>query len=155
MSVMHVPRLIAPGFTLGAALSNRTQERPCASFPVTTRRIGLTASAIARLLIGRLRKLDESQLHCHYHERSTGSAPAPHHEGISRASNSRHRPDCRPRADERVSECCKRTDAQFSEPHDQDHRWSEPGRVLTLCRRASEAVLWATGRGSTEIWPWR
>src|SRR5258707_3891782 len=44
---MQVPRLIAPGFTLGAALSNSTQERPCVSFPVTTRRIGFTSSAIA------------------------------------------------------------------------------------------------------------
>src|ERR1051326_6308592 len=40
MSVMQVPRLIAPGLTFGAALSNSTQERPCASLPVTTRRIG-------------------------------------------------------------------------------------------------------------------
>jgi hypothetical protein len=30
-------------FTLGAALSNSTPERPCASLPVTTRRIGLTS----------------------------------------------------------------------------------------------------------------
>src|SRR6266404_7598207 len=44
---MQVPRLIAPGFTLGAALSNSTHERPCVSFPVTTRRIGFTSSAIA------------------------------------------------------------------------------------------------------------
>src|SRR5215831_20764174 len=79
MSVMQVPRLIAPGFTLGAALSNRRQDRPCASFPVTTRRIGLTSSAISRPFLGRLRKLDELQSHCHpaciiYHERPTGSA---------------------------------------------------------------------------------
>src|SRR4029078_9421915 len=39
-SVMHVPRLIAPGLTFGAALSNSTHDRPCASLPVTTRRIG-------------------------------------------------------------------------------------------------------------------
>jgi tripartite-type tricarboxylate transporter receptor subunit TctC len=43
---MQVPRLIEPGFTLGAALSNNTQERPSALLPVTTRRIGL-GSAIA------------------------------------------------------------------------------------------------------------
>ena len=32
--------------TLGAALSNSTRERPCASLPVTTRRIGLGVSLI-------------------------------------------------------------------------------------------------------------
>src|SRR5262249_37398100 len=82
MSVMQVPRLIAPGFTLGAALSNRTQDRPCASFPVTTRRIGVTSSTIDPSL-GRLRKLDELQPHCHptciiYHERPIGSASGAH-----------------------------------------------------------------------------
>src|SRR4029453_9087864 len=46
MSVMQVPRTIAPGLTLGAALSNRTHERPCASFPVTTRRIGFGVSVM-------------------------------------------------------------------------------------------------------------
>jgi tripartite-type tricarboxylate transporter receptor subunit TctC len=46
MSVMQVPRLIVPEFTLGAAVSNNTQERPSASLPVTTRRIGLGSSAI-------------------------------------------------------------------------------------------------------------
>jgi len=45
---MHVPRLIAPGLTLGAALSNSTQDRPWASLPVTTRLIGLGSFAIAR-----------------------------------------------------------------------------------------------------------
>src|SRR5215210_6699943 len=34
------------GLTLGAALSNSTRERPCASLPVTTRRIGFIASAM-------------------------------------------------------------------------------------------------------------
>jgi hypothetical protein len=43
---MHVPRLMAPGLTFGAALSNTTHERPCASFPVTTRLIGLGSSDI-------------------------------------------------------------------------------------------------------------
>src|SRR5580704_9391571 len=37
---MQVPRLIAPGLTFGAALSNNTPERPYSSLPVTTRRIG-------------------------------------------------------------------------------------------------------------------
>jgi len=49
MSVMQVPRTIAPGLMLGAALSNSTRERPCASLPVTTRRIGLGACAISPL----------------------------------------------------------------------------------------------------------
>src|SRR6185369_16034629 len=47
MSVMQVPRLIAPGLTFGAALSNSTHDRPCASLPVTTRRIGFSSSDIA------------------------------------------------------------------------------------------------------------
>ena len=46
MSVMQVPRLIVPELTLGAAVSNNTQERPSKSLPVTTRRIGLGSSAI-------------------------------------------------------------------------------------------------------------
>src|ERR1700719_1089144 len=46
MSVMQVPRLIVPELTLGAAVSSNTQERPSASLPVTTRRIGLGSSAI-------------------------------------------------------------------------------------------------------------
>src|SRR5262245_11984574 len=46
ISVMHVPGRIAPGFTLGAALSYSTRERPCASLPVTTRRIGLILSVM-------------------------------------------------------------------------------------------------------------
>src|SRR5712692_4905924 len=37
----------APTLTLGAALSNRTRDRPCVSLPVTTRRIGFMVSAIA------------------------------------------------------------------------------------------------------------
>jgi len=45
-SVMQVPRTIAPGLTFGAALSNKTPERPCASFPVTTRRIGFGVSVM-------------------------------------------------------------------------------------------------------------
>src|SRR5262252_8893346 len=44
---MQVPLLIAPGLTLGAALSNSTRERPLASLPVTTRRIGLIPSGAA------------------------------------------------------------------------------------------------------------
>src|SRR3978361_2121915 len=43
---MQVPGRIAPGFTFGAALSYRTFERPCASLPVTTRRMGLISFAI-------------------------------------------------------------------------------------------------------------
>src|SRR5215468_12631444 len=46
ISVMQVPRTIAPGLTLGAALSNSTHERPCASLPVTTRRIGLGSAIV-------------------------------------------------------------------------------------------------------------
>jgi len=40
----QVPGRIAPGLTLGAALSNSTRERPRSSLPVTTRRIGFTFS---------------------------------------------------------------------------------------------------------------
>src|SRR3954466_9210916 len=43
---MPVPGRIAPGFTLGAALSYTTHERPCASWPVTTRRIGFNCNDI-------------------------------------------------------------------------------------------------------------
>jgi hypothetical protein len=43
---MHVPGRIAPGLTLGAALSNNTRDLPLASLPVTTRRIGFGLSAI-------------------------------------------------------------------------------------------------------------
>src|SRR3954463_10338618 len=46
---MQVPRLMAPGLTLGAALSNSTRERPCASLPVTTRRIGFIPAGMAFL----------------------------------------------------------------------------------------------------------
>src|SRR5215831_3177638 len=49
-SVMQVPLLTAPGLTLGAALSNSTRERPRASMPVTTRRIGLIGSGMGFLL---------------------------------------------------------------------------------------------------------
>src|ERR1700724_172426 len=45
-SVMQVPLLTAPGLTLGAALSNNTRERPFASLPVTTRRMGLIGSGM-------------------------------------------------------------------------------------------------------------
>src|SRR5690348_4209508 len=41
MSVMLVPFWNGLALTFGAALSNSTRERPCASLPVTTRRIGL------------------------------------------------------------------------------------------------------------------
>src|ERR1700752_1182933 len=47
---MQVPLLTAPGLTLGAALSNSTRERPCASLPVTTRRIGLIGSGMSVLV---------------------------------------------------------------------------------------------------------
>jgi len=50
---MQVPLLTAPGLTLGAALSNSTRERPFASLPVTTRRIGLIGSSIGFLLADR------------------------------------------------------------------------------------------------------
>src|SRR5436309_165965 len=40
MSVIAALALTAPGLTLGAALSKSTRDLPCASFPVTTRRIG-------------------------------------------------------------------------------------------------------------------
>ena len=58
MSVMLVPFWKGLVLTLGAALSNSTQERPCASLPVTTRRIGLMSSRHApapleRMKIGR------------------------------------------------------------------------------------------------------
>src|SRR5260221_9014077 len=43
-SVMPAPGLTAPGLTFGAAPSKSTRERPCASFPVTTRRIGRSVS---------------------------------------------------------------------------------------------------------------
>jgi hypothetical protein len=46
MSVMPVPFLKALAFTPGAALSISTHERPCASLPVTTLRMGLMPSAI-------------------------------------------------------------------------------------------------------------
>src|ERR1044071_8312663 len=66
MSVMQVPRLIAPGLTFGAALSNSTQERPWASLPVTTRRIGFGSLVnIAVLSFSPRRKLCELGLHCH------------------------------------------------------------------------------------------
>src|SRR5580693_3114185 len=53
---MQVPLLTAPGLTFGAALSNSTRERPCASLPVTTRRIGLTGSAMDVLVERRPRR---------------------------------------------------------------------------------------------------
>src|ERR1700756_899882 len=52
MSVMLVPFWNGLVFTLGAALSNSTRERPCASLPVTTRRMGLGASLIGFGLSG-------------------------------------------------------------------------------------------------------
>src|ERR1700756_5206190 len=52
---MQVPLLIAPGLTLGAALSNSTRERPFASLPVTTRRIGLMGSGMDVLVQARPR----------------------------------------------------------------------------------------------------
>src|SRR5207249_6311707 len=38
--------LTAPGLTFGAALSNGTRDFPCASFPVTTRRMGRSFSVM-------------------------------------------------------------------------------------------------------------
>src|SRR5204862_8015900 len=46
MSVIAALALTAPGLTLGAALSKSTRERPCASFPVTTRRMGRSFSGM-------------------------------------------------------------------------------------------------------------
>src|SRR5205814_7641039 len=46
MSVIAALALTAPGLTLGAALSKSTRERPCASFPVTTRRMGRSFSVM-------------------------------------------------------------------------------------------------------------
>src|SRR6266581_76537 len=46
MSVIPALALTAPGLTLGAAPSNSTRERPCASFPVTTRRMGRSFSVM-------------------------------------------------------------------------------------------------------------
>src|SRR5450759_2305065 len=50
MSVMPVPFLKVLAMTLGAALSISTRDLPCASLPVTTRRIGLIPSLIALIL---------------------------------------------------------------------------------------------------------
>src|SRR6185503_6855675 len=50
---MPVPFLKALALTLGAALSNNTFDLPCASFPVTTRRIGLIPSAIVAISVSR------------------------------------------------------------------------------------------------------
>src|SRR4029077_9025610 len=64
--VMRVPRLIAPGLTLGAALSNSTHDRPRSSLPVTTRRIGFSSSAIDHPLVFRpAQKLIQFEPHCH------------------------------------------------------------------------------------------
>src|SRR5438270_592576 len=51
--------LTAPGFTFGAALSKSTRERPCASLPVTTRRIGFSPRAIGPQYTSR-RSFEES-----------------------------------------------------------------------------------------------
>src|SRR6266568_1348509 len=50
MSVIAALALTAPGLTLGAAPSKRTRDLPCASFPVTTRRIGLKFSAMGPMI---------------------------------------------------------------------------------------------------------
>src|SRR5947208_1205776 len=47
MSVIPALALTAPGLTLGAALSKKTRDLPCASFPVTTRRMGRGFSVMA------------------------------------------------------------------------------------------------------------
>src|SRR5947208_12955267 len=46
MSDMPALALTAPGLTFGAALSNGTRDFPCASFPVTTRRMGRSFSVM-------------------------------------------------------------------------------------------------------------
>src|SRR3954451_17677099 len=51
MSVMPALAATPPTFTLGAALSYSTTERPLASWPVTTRRIGRIGTAMALFLI--------------------------------------------------------------------------------------------------------
>src|SRR5262245_40013242 len=61
MSVMLVPFWNGLALTLGAALSNSTRERPWASLPVTTRRIGLmslmsTLAPLERMEIRRARR---------------------------------------------------------------------------------------------------
>src|SRR6266852_4835244 len=50
MSVIPALALTAPGLTLGAALSNSTRDLPCASFPVTTRRMGRNFSAVGSMI---------------------------------------------------------------------------------------------------------
>src|SRR2546423_14004514 len=45
-SVIPALGATAPGLTLGAAPSKSTRERPCASFPVTTRRMGRSFSVM-------------------------------------------------------------------------------------------------------------
>src|SRR3981081_3460106 len=74
-SVMQVPLLTAPGLTLGAALSNRTRERPFASLPVTTRRIGLIGSGMGFLPgEGTVRILQRTGLAEERHERESAAA---------------------------------------------------------------------------------
>src|SRR5689334_12110901 len=45
-SVIAALAATAPGLTFGAGPSKSTHERPCASWPVTTRRIGFTSCVI-------------------------------------------------------------------------------------------------------------
>src|SRR3989475_6299453 len=54
-SVMPALALTAPGLTWGAALSKSPRDRPCSSFPVTTRRIGRSFSAIGLIIRGSTR----------------------------------------------------------------------------------------------------
>src|SRR6267143_5075910 len=50
MSVIPALALTAPGLPLGAALSKSTRDLPCPSFPVTTRRIGRSFSAMDSMI---------------------------------------------------------------------------------------------------------
>jgi hypothetical protein len=53
MSVMPALGLTTPGFTFGAGPSNNTRERPCASLPVTTRRMGFRGRVMGGIAAGR------------------------------------------------------------------------------------------------------
>src|SRR2546421_3054748 len=109
---MQVPRTIAPGLTLGAALSNSTREQPCASLPVTTRRIGLIAAVMSRIprrprvvLSGQFDEDDDAGCN-------------------DGTSDVRHLYDPRPARSRFVRRCGMR--AGVSEPADQADRRPEP-----------------------------
>src|SRR5882672_5574977 len=123
MSVMQVPRTTAPGLTLGAALSNSTRERPRASLPVTTRRIGFTLSGMGFLLV-------------------RGFVD------IASAGDKKEKNDVRIGAQVGRDACCdlrrillpaarSRAGADLSQPAGAHHRRSEPRRFLAHHRRAS------------------